>query len=357
MSPAFDLSVFFDLSPDFLCISGFDGYFKKLNASMIHLLGYPEEELYQRHINTFIHPEDRDFTSQQREALCQGLPLLNFENRYLTREGKVIWLTWTSTPLPDERLIYAIAKNITHKKQLEADRNRLLTQMTRAHQDLKQLSYTSSHDLRGPVNNLLSLFNLLDESDITDRKIRDLFGIFKQATQSLKENVDHYTELLKETNGKKELEILTLEVTLKKALQDVESLVKESRAVIQSNFEACPIIYFNATYLKSVFLNLLTNALKYAHPDRTPVISIHSQRTAEGCEVVIQDNGLGFDMEAVGDKVFGLGEIFHEHQDSKGIGLYLVYNHVTSLGGSIRLESKPNAGARFTLTFLEPLIH
>jgi PAS domain S-box-containing protein len=355
VSSAFDLSVFFDLSPDLLCISGFDGYFKKVNASMMHLLGHPEEILYQRPISSFIHPEDQAFTDEQRDALCQGLPLLNFENRYLTREGKIIWLTWTSTPLPDQKLIYAIAKNITHKKKLEADRNRLITNMTQAHQELKQLSYTSSHDLRGPVNNLLSLFSLLDEEHIKDRKTRELFAIFEQATQSLKANIDHYTDLLKGNQGQQQ-ETISLEGVLENVLQDIESLIKESGAIVEIDIEKCPVIYFNPIYLKSIFLNLITNALKYAHPDKVPVISIRSERTDEGSQVSIQDNGLGFDMEAVKDKIFGFGEKFHNHQDSKGIGLYLVHNHMISLGGKVRLESKPYAGACFSLIFPEQVL-
>ncbi len=356
MNSAFDLSVFFDLSPDFLCISGFDGYFKKVNASMRHLLGYPEEELYKRPINDFIHPEDRAFTDEQREALRKGLPLLNFENRYLTREGKIIWLTWTSSPLTDNALIYAIAKDITHKKKEASERNQLLADITQAHRELKQLSYTSSHDLRGPVNNLLSLFNLLDQAHIEDSKTRELFAIFEQATQSLKENIDHYTELLKRTHGQRQ-ESISLERTLKNVLHDIEGLIKASGAIIDIDIEKCPVVYANPMYLKSIFLNLITNALKYAHPDKVAVISIQSERTSEGCQLTFQDNGLGFDMEVVKDKLFGLGEKFHNHEDSKGIGLYLVHSHMTSMGGEIQLKSKPYEGACFTLLFREPLLH
>lgn len=356
MKPQYDLSVFFDLSPDFLCISGFDGYFKKVNASVVELLGYSEEELYQQPINNFIHPDDRHFTNKQRDSLSQGVPLLNFENRYLTREGKVIWLTWTSAPIAEHTLIYAIAKDITHKKQMETDRNRLLTNLTRANQELKQLSYTSSHDLRGPVNNLLSLFNLLDETPVHDPKARELMNIFKQATQALKKNVDHYVDLLKAEDVRQQKESLCLMSVFKSVTQEIENMITASRVVFEIDVSQCPTIYFNHTYLKSIFLNMITNALKYAHPDKTPRISISSQRTAEGCEVVIQDNGVGFDMEKVKDKVFGLGEKFHNHQDSKGIGLYLVHNHITSMGGKIHLESTPYAGARFTLIFPEPLL-
>jgi len=66
---------------------------------------------------------------------------------------------------------------------------------------------------------------------------------------------------------------------------------------------------------------------------------------------VVSDNGLGFDIEKVGDKIFGLHQTFHKHADSKGVGLYLVNKHITSLGGTITVESKPNEGARFEMIF------
>ncbi|WP_407306482.1 ATP-binding protein, partial [Acinetobacter sp.] len=62
-------------------------------------------------------------------------------------------------------------------------------------------------------------------------------------------------------------------------------------------------------------------------------------------------NGLGFDMEKVKDRIFGLHQKFHHHVDSKGIGLYLIYNHITSLGGKITVESEINKGATFVMTF------
>jgi signal transduction histidine kinase len=61
--------------------------------------------------------------------------------------------------------------------------------------------------------------------------------------------------------------------------------------------------------------------------------------------------GLGFDMDKVKNKIFGLYEKFHDNMDSNGIGLYLVYNHVTNLGGHIRVESKIDEGAEFIITF------
>ena len=68
-------------------------------------------------------------------------------------------------------------------------------------------------------------------------------------------------------------------------------------------------------------------------------------------QLVFCDEGIGFDLDKVKDRIFGFNQKFHNHADSKGIGLYLVYNHVTSLGGHIAIESKPDEGAKFIISF------
>ena len=118
-SAVFDLEYFFELSPDLLCIGGFDGYFKKINPAVAKTLGYTEEELLSAPINSFIHPDDRHITTQKRRGQINGEPLLNFENRYLAKDGSVIWLSWTSVPIKRDNVVFAIAKNITYRKRLE----------------------------------------------------------------------------------------------------------------------------------------------------------------------------------------------------------------------------------------------
>ena len=78
----FNLEFFFELSPDFMCIAGFDGYFKKVNAAVINTLGYAEHELFEKPILDFIHPEDRERTQHTRNSLFQSSILTQFENRY-----------------------------------------------------------------------------------------------------------------------------------------------------------------------------------------------------------------------------------------------------------------------------------
>lgn len=115
----FDLEYFFELTPDLLCIAGYDGYFKKVNPAVSKTLGYTEDELFEFPIDSFVYPADREMTTEKRVRLSKEEPLVNFENRYLTKDGAIIWLSWTSVPIKRDKLIFAIAKNITYKKQLE----------------------------------------------------------------------------------------------------------------------------------------------------------------------------------------------------------------------------------------------
>ena len=348
----YSLDRFFELTPDLLCIAGYDGYFKKINPAVSELLGYSNEELYARPINDFIYHGDREITSKHRDSLKNDIPLLNYENRYVKKNGELVWLSWTSMPVEAEQMVYAIAKDITHKKKIEDDRIQLIENLIKINNDQKQLSYITSHDLRSPVNNLLMVFKMLNISKIQDAETLEFIDILKSATESLKDTLNTYVDAFSANDG---LTIQTGEIELDKCLtmvlNSLSALIKESKATISVDFEAFNKINFNKAYLESIFLNLITNSIKYAQHGIPPVISIRSARVKGIRQLIITDNGVGFDMNKVKGKLFGFNQRFHDHPDSKGIGLYLVYNHITSLGGHISLKSKPNEGAVFTISF------
>lgn len=348
----FQFEHFFELSADLLCIAGFDGYFKRINPSVSKLLEYTEEELYSAPINNFVHPDDLQRTIMSREGVKKNIPLLNFENRYVTKSGQIVWLSWTSMPNLNDKLVYAIAKNITHKKKQEEERNQLLTNLTKTNKDFKQFTYTTSHDLRSPVNNLLSIFSLLDVSKIKDQKTLELLNILKLASERLSHTVNNYVDVvIEKDNLHLNTEELDIEESLNDILNSIQSLIINSKAKIETDFSALKKVNFNKLYLQSIFLNLITNSIKYAKLDCSPKISINTTIINGTKQLIVADNGIGFDMDKVKDKVFGLQEKFHNHTDSKGIGLYLVYNHITSLGGSVTLESKVNEGSKIIMSF------
>jgi len=348
----FNLELFFEVSPDLLCIAGYDGYFKRINPTVSKILGYTNEELFARPINEFVHIDDRDITASYRENLTQNKPLLNFENRYVTKSGETVWLSWTSMPIDSEEVVFAIAKNITHKHKLDEDRNLMLANLTRINNDLKQLTYTTSHDLRTPVSNLLSVFSLLDTAKIENKEVLEFIGILRSATESLKTTLSNYVDVLSQGDVLNvQVEELDLLQYLDIVLRSIRSLIQDSKATINVDFSQAAKVKFNRAYLESVLLNLITNSIKYARPGVPPVITITSKHKGGIDQLIFTDNGLGFDMDKVKNKIFGFNQKFHDHADSKGIGLYLVYNHITSLGGKITFDSRINEGTKFVISF------
>lgn len=349
---AYRTGLFFDLSDDLLIIAGFDGYFKKVNSAVIKVLEYTEEEIYSRPINSFIHPDDIAITSKNRENIKMGKTLRHFENRYITKSGETVWLSWTSTPLVGSDLVYAIAKNITHTKKQEAERNALLTNLKQINKNLKKLNYTASHDMRSPVNNLLSVFSLIDVTKITDEETLEFIEMLKISAEGLKQTLNNYVDNINHNdNQSTSVETLSFEQALKETKQSIKSLIKDSKATFKIDFSLAKTVTFNKTYLESIFLNLITNAIKYANPDTAPSITITTQKTEGYIQMIFSDNGQGFDSDKVKNKIFGLNQKFHEHTDSKGIGLYLVYNHINDLGGFIEVESEIDKGTTFTICF------
>lgn len=351
-NPEFNYELFFDLSPDLIIIAGFDGYFKRVNPAMVQMLGYTKEELYSRPIDDFVYREDVEATRQARNNIIKANTLFNFENRYVTKSGEVVWLAWTSHPVSDNKLVFAIAKNVTHKKQLEIERLALLEKLTKVNNDLKQFSLTTSHDLRSPIGNLMAVFDLMDQSKISDGETLELFEILKLTGESLAASLNNYVDVLSEKGSDTiETEEVQFEEHLNKVLKSIASLITNSKASVNADFTRVQSAFFNKAYLESVFLNLITNSIRYAKLDTAPVITIRSEIRDGRPQLLISDNGMGFDMTKVRGKIFGLNQTFHDNKESKGVGLYLVHSQITSLGGEIEVESRVNEGTRFIITF------
>jgi diguanylate cyclase len=115
----------FDLSLDMISIAGFDGCFKSVNPAFERSLGYRPDELVGRPFLDFVHPDDREKTEREAASLSDGLTTVQFQNRYFAKDGEVRWLEWTSIPLPDEGLIYAVARDVTERKALEQELEQL----------------------------------------------------------------------------------------------------------------------------------------------------------------------------------------------------------------------------------------
>ncbi len=248
--------------------------------------------------------------------------------------------------------ILIASQNITVQKRNETEKELLIEELTQTNSDLRQFSYITSHNLRAPLSNLLGILKLIDLNTIEDSTTKLLLENFEECTLQLNETVnDLINVLIIKNNVNTKKETLEIRKVFYKVVQSVQNLLDQNETTVKVDFDNADKIKFNSTYLESILLNLLTNAVKYRSPDRKPIINIHTQKFRGGVKLFFSDNGLGIDLIRHKDKIFGLYQRFHDHEDSKGLGLYIIKSQIGVMGGEIDVESEVDKGTTFIITF------
>jgi PAS domain S-box-containing protein len=120
-----ELDRIFTLSPDLIAVADFDGHFVRVNPAVEQVLGYTQEEFLARPYLDLIHPDDRERTAAEADAITEGKTTLSFTNRFIGKDGSPRVLEWTSTPVVEDRLMYAVARDVTARRQAESELRRL----------------------------------------------------------------------------------------------------------------------------------------------------------------------------------------------------------------------------------------
>jgi PAS domain S-box-containing protein len=130
---------FFVIAIDMVCFLGFNGYFKWLNPAWERTLGFTREELMSKPFIEFVHPDDRERTLNKNRDVRGGGQALAFENRYLCKDGSYRWLRWNAAADADHHVIYSVARDVTDSKHADAERDRLVAELTTALAEVKTL--------------------------------------------------------------------------------------------------------------------------------------------------------------------------------------------------------------------------
>lgn len=325
--PMLDL---FERTLDLVCIVDKEGWLKKINPAVEKALGYSGKELYARPVATLIHPDDREMTAKRRSDLLMGKPLLNFQNRYISKGGAIVWLEWTSVYITEEELVFAIAKDITARKTVEIEiednykKYKELVTHFKHHVEKDRASFAV--ELHEELAQLATVIRMHFESAEHFYKGADI-GVTRAIKQGLttSELLINKMRKLSYSMNPTRIEELGLDTMLGSLCADF-ALQTKIPCVYKSSFMEDDLDYETKLDLFRICQEALLNVMQ--HAQATEVI-IKLEETASKIELSVTDNGKGF-----------------VHKSSQSFGLKNMRGRALSINGDFRIESRKSKGTQ-----------
>lgn len=348
----------FNYSPCLQVVGTFDGQFKRLNPMWEKTLGWPIQELMDIRAIDLFHPDDVAMASSLPEYLDKSNVLTGLECRLRCKDGTYRWILWSASVDEESRLVSATGLDITERRKSEEALLMSKTNLEVAARELEEQNRQSnefahiiSHNLRSPARNIQALISLVNENS-TIEEYRNVLDNLKKTSNSLVETLEELLDILKvKKAAAMELTDVSFADVLDKVKHDLLGEIITTNAKITADFSRSQTINYYKPYLVSILLNLLSNALKYRVPGRNPEVFFKTSERNGRCFLEVTDNGLGIDMARFGEQLFGLRKVFHEHKESRGVGLFLTKTQVEAMGGRIWAESKVGKGSSFFISF------
>lgn len=324
-----DLAAFFELTPDLVCFAGTDGYFKKVNQAVIDKLGYTKEELFAQPIAAFIFAEDQTVTQNNRAGLLAGTPLRNFINRYVTKSGHLVWLEWTSVYSPDKEIVFAIAKDVTERKEIELEvekkYNRFKNLATHLKKRIEKDKKFLAYELHEEIAQLVVVLKL--DIEWMDNNRQDLSEFYAK-------RIDHaltISKLLLKAIQKISFSIspsMIDELGLNAAMEwlcNEFSLLNNVHCSFTHSYKEDSLTSETPTDFFRICQECLANVAQHANATKVEVSITGSSNTVT---LLIKDNGKGFDI----------------NQLKNSPGLLSLQERAASINAILTINSLPGSG-------------
>ena len=273
--------------------------------------------------------------------------------KMLTYDKKEFWARATGKPVFDEDEniigIRGVFQDINDEKLREISIEKSLQVISQQNGRLLNFAHIVSHNLRSHSSNFQLSLDLLNNIDSKEEEQELLEGL-RSISDNLNTTIHHLNEVVtiqsKATDARKEIE---LDKVLQHVKGSIQRNILECDATIYSDFSEVPKVTYIPAYMESIMFNLLTNAVKFRHPDRPAVIDVFTIEEDLDTYLIVKDNGRGIDLDAYGDRIFNMYQTFHDLKDSVGMGLFITKNQIESQNGTIEIESKVDEGTTFKI--------
>jgi PAS domain S-box-containing protein len=347
--------LFLTLSLDMLCIASMTGYFIRLNPAFMETLGYTEKELMARPFLSFVHPEDQAYTLAETEIASRGLTTPQFQNRYQCKDGSWKWLSWKATPVLEEGVIYAIARDVTERKLFEQQLVEAREAAESANRAKSDFLAVMSHELRTPLNGILGMNELLLNTELNEKQ-RRFVEACSISGKSLLAQINDVLDLSKIEARKLDLEVR--KCNLRSLACDIVDMFHPDAAQkglsldCEVEPEASTRILGDEMRLRQILLNLLGNAVKFTSSGGVTlrVQIMWQQERQPMIRFSVADTGLGIPEE----RRHRLFSPFSQVDSSTtrrfggtGLGLSVCKQLVELMRGRIGVDSQDGVGSTF----------
>ncbi|MEY3242736.1 MAG: hypothetical protein RIR11_4175 [Bacteroidota bacterium] len=345
------LSDVFNFSPIALIITQIeDGKIVMANQKAAEMAGMDIKNVLGKQVaNFYLNPDDRNLIL---EGMTKNGKVEGLELALRTKNGQVNYgLVYTSLiNLNGERMLFTGFIDNNERKKMDTDLSISLDLVREQNKRLLNFSYIVSHNLRSHTSNIKTILDFLENAS-SPKERAEMFEHLRSVTSRLDDTLYDLNEVVSiQRNINLVTEQLPLYEYVERARQVLSEQIYLKKATIHNYIPQEITVNYNPAYLESILLNLLSNALKYSHPDRLPIIEFKYFSEQDGKMILsISDNGLGIDLVRNKDKIFGMYKTFHGNKDAKGLGLFISKNQVEAIGGTLEVESEPNIGTTFKI--------
>jgi PAS domain S-box-containing protein len=325
-----------------------------ISKKVEQILGYSVEDYMSN--KTFwedhIYSEDRELALGLSSIVNGRYQDHDYEYRMIAKDGKIIWIRdIVNFVYENEKPIISrgIMIDITIMKEAERDLSNSFNLVSEQNKRLLNFSYIVSHNLRSHTSNIESIISLIDSAESEDERV-EMMKLLKSVSISLDDTMTHLNEVVNiNTNLSLVIKPLKLHHYINKAINVLSEKIQLNEASFILDVPDDAMINYNSAYLESILFNLISNAIRYKHPQRKPIITIKLYKKRDKDVLEISDNGIGIDLEKNGDKIFGMYKTFSNNSDARGIGLFITKNQIDAMEGNITVESIPTTGTTFKI--------
>jgi PAS domain S-box-containing protein len=357
----------FEFASAGMAITTLEGEILQVNPAVCRMFGYTEQEFLEKNVGTLTHPADREKTRHHWQELIQGQrEYLDYEKRYLRKDGSVIWGHATAAVVfdSDHNPIYTVSllQDISERKRAEEELLKLnqeletrVVERTRelelANKEMEAFTYSVSHDLRAPLRALDGFSEALleDYADKLDEEGKNYLRYLQEGSHDMSELIEGLLTLSRSTRGELLREQVDLSALAKSVVAELH--LAEPEQQFDAQITAGIVVDADHRLLKAVMENLIGNACKYSSQKESPRIEVGVTEQGDETVFFVKDNGAGFDM-AFADKLFLPFQRLHRADEfiGTGIGLATVERIIHRHGGRIWAEAAVGEGASFYFT-------